>query len=214
MAVIFNVVLPILAGVSILAMFYFIWRAFSGRYKAARQPYNVGRQEARQLAQVNLVRAVFALIMALIFLGVIGVSSQLAESLPAATATPVQRTRPPTSEATTVPTATKTTVTSEPSPTSPPPTSSATPLSTATNTPEPFCRCPAFEATKNAAPNGNVTYYIITGNWFLNFFEFKNIWCSVLSTYNCIHRRVCFSGIHFFFSIHFFSFFYDIVELN
>lgn len=138
MAVIFNVVLPILAGVSILAMFYFIWRAFSGRYKAARQPYNVGRQEARHTAQINLVRAVFALILALIFLGVIGVSSQLVESLPAATATPVQRTRPPTSEATIVPTATKITVTSESSPTSPLPTSTAVPLPTVTNTPEPL----------------------------------------------------------------------------
>lgn len=137
MAVIFNVVLPILAGVSILAMFYFIWRAFNARYKAARQPYNVGRQEARQSAQVNLVRAVFALILALIFLGVTGVSSQLVEIMPEPAATPAQRTRTATSESTTVPTATKITATSEPSPTSPLPTSSATPLPTATNTPEP-----------------------------------------------------------------------------
>jgi len=137
-AVVFNIILPILAGISILAMFYFIWRAFASRYKAARQPYNVGRQEALHTAKVNLIRAVFALIVALIFFGVIGVSPRLTEILPEPTTTPPIETRSPTPRATLVPTATKNITTAEPSLIAPMPTSSATPLPTSTSTPEPL----------------------------------------------------------------------------
>jgi hypothetical protein len=56
-AVILNIVLSILAGLSILAMFYFIWRAFYSRYKSAHQAYDVGRQEAHRAAKVNIIRA-------------------------------------------------------------------------------------------------------------------------------------------------------------
>ncbi len=138
MAVIFNIVLPILAGLSILAMFYFIWRAFNSRYKSARQAYDVGRQEAHRTAKVNALRAVFSLLLALIFLAVIGVSQRIEELAPAPTLTPTPETKSPSPAATLVPTATKSISTSEPSPTSPLPTGTATPLPTVTSTPQPL----------------------------------------------------------------------------
>lgn len=138
MAVIFNIVLPILAGLSVFAMIYFLWRAFYSRYKSSRQPYNVGRQEAHRASKVNVMRAVFFLLLALIFLAVIGVSSQIENLQPVPTATPLPETRSPSPEATLVPTATRTLSTSEPSPTSPLPTPTVTPLPTVTNTPQPL----------------------------------------------------------------------------
>jgi hypothetical protein len=136
-AVIFNIVLPILAGLSILAMFFFLWRAFNARYKSTHQAYNVGRQEAHKSAKVNAIRAVFALLLALIFLAVIGVSPQVEQLAPAPTATPIPATKAPSPAATLVPTATRADLSAEPSPTSPLPTASATPIPTATNTPQP-----------------------------------------------------------------------------
>ena len=138
MAVILNIVLPILAGLSVLAMFYFIWRAFYARYKSARQPYDVGRQEAHRKAKVNVIRAVFALLLALIFLAVIGVSQSIKELAPAPTVTPPPEIRSPSPASTLVPTATKSVSTSEPSPTSPLPSATATLLPTSTSTPEPL----------------------------------------------------------------------------
>ena len=130
MAVIFNIILSVLAGLCILAMFFFIWRAFSARYKSSRQAYDVGRQEAHKSAKVNVIRAVFALLLALIFLAVIGVSSQVAKLAPVPATTPIPVEESPSPEVTLVPTATKQLSTSEPSPTSPLPTASATPLPT------------------------------------------------------------------------------------
>ncbi len=138
MAVIFNIILPILAGLCVLAMFIFIWRAFTARYKSSRQAYNVGRQEAHKSAKVNVIRAVFALLLALIFLAVIGVSPQLLQIAPLPTATPLPAVDSPTPEATLVPTATKQLATAEPSPTSPVPTASPSPLPTVTSTPQPL----------------------------------------------------------------------------
>lgn len=137
MAVIFKIVLPILAGLCILAMFYFLWRAFNARYKSTHQAYNVGRQEAHKSAKVNAIRAIFFLLLALIFLAVIGVSPQLEQLAPAPTATPLPATKAPSPVATLVPTATRTDLTAESSPTSPIPTASATPQPTVTNTPQP-----------------------------------------------------------------------------
>ena len=139
MAVIFNIILPILAGLSILAMFIFIWRAFNARYKSSRQAYGVGRQEAHKAAKVNVIRAAFSLLLALIFLAVIGVSPRIAAQIaPTPTATPLLATKSPSPAATLVPTATKGSSTSEPSPTSPRSTETATPLPTVTSTPQPL----------------------------------------------------------------------------
>ena len=138
MAVIFNIVLSILAGLSILAMFYFIWRAFNSRYKSARQPYDVGRQEAHQAAKINAIRAIFFLFLALIFIAVIGVSPRLEGVLPTPTVTPPPERISPSPAVTLVPTATKPVSTSEPGPTSPRPTTTSTPLPTVTSTPQPL----------------------------------------------------------------------------
>lgn len=138
MAVLFNIILSVLAGLCILAMFIFIWRAFSARYRSSRQAYGVGRQEAHKSSKVNIIRAVFALLLALIFLAVLGVSSQVARLAPAPAVTPLPVVDPPSPEATLVPTATKQLSTTEPSPTSPLPTASATPLPTVTSTPQPL----------------------------------------------------------------------------
>ncbi len=137
MTVLFNYVLPILAGIAILAMIFFIWRAFSARSQATHQAYNVGRQEALKSSRVNLVRAVFALMFALILLGAIGISPTISNTLPVSTATPQSETPPPTKMATVAPTETEIPPTFEPSPTSPKPTSTNTPMPTNTSTPEP-----------------------------------------------------------------------------
>ena len=138
MAVIFNIILPILAGLCILAMFIFIWRAFNARYKSSRQAYNVGRQEAHKAAKVNVLRAAFSLLLALIFLAVIGVSPQLAQLAPIPAATPPTATKSPSPAATLVPTATKGSSTSVPSPTSPRSTETSTPLPTVTSASQPL----------------------------------------------------------------------------
>ncbi|MDX1414590.1 MAG: SH3 domain-containing protein [Candidatus Promineifilaceae bacterium] len=138
MAVVFNIILPVLAGIAILAMFYFIGRAFAARSKASHQAYNVGKQEALKSSRVNLVRAVFALIIGLIILGAVGIRPVVNQSLPSATATPVVETPELTVEATLPPTATEATATLQPSPTLPEPTATNTPLPTLTSTPEPL----------------------------------------------------------------------------
>ena len=139
MAVILNIVLPILAGLCILAMLYFLLRALRSRRKYSSQPYNVGQQEERRAGKVNVIRAIFFLLLALIFLAVIGIGPRLQQLAPAPTTTPqLQETIPPSRIATLVPTATVAVSTSEPSPTSPAPTATTTPLPTITSTPEPL----------------------------------------------------------------------------
>jgi hypothetical protein len=128
-AVLFNFVLPILAGLAILVMFIFIGRALSARSSASHQAYSVGRQDALKSSRVNLVRAVFALMFALIIIGAISISPSLSPILPVFTATPVVETPPPTTEVAASPTSTLVPATIEPS--------TATPFSTPTNTPLP-----------------------------------------------------------------------------
>jgi hypothetical protein len=139
-AVVFNIFLPVLVSLCFLAMLFFIWRAFRSRHKSAHQPYNVGRQEAHQTTKVNITRAVFLLILGLIFFAVIGVSPHLEGLMPAliATPSPEPESISPSPVATLVPTATKDISTLEPSPTSPVPTVTDTPLPTVTNTPPPL----------------------------------------------------------------------------
>ncbi len=137
MAVIFNIVLPILAGLAILAMFFFIWRAFNARSEASYQAYNVGRQEALKSSRVNLIRAAFALIIALIFVLTIVIIPNLRSAPAQPIETPFVETPQPTSEVTVEPTELPATNTLEPSPTVPLPTATNVPLPTETNTPAP-----------------------------------------------------------------------------
>ena len=136
MTVVFNIVLPILAGLSVLGVVVFILRAFRARTKADAQPYSVGRQEVRQAAQVNLFRALVALIFALFFLALIGIGPRLAAAIPTPTATPSPTVMPATAVPTVEPTPT-TLPTPLPSPTSPVPTATPAPEPMATLTPQP-----------------------------------------------------------------------------
>ena len=138
MAVIFNIVLPIVAGIFILVMFIFIWRAFTARSSASHQAYNVGRQEALKSSRVYLVRALFALFLALILVGAIGISPNLSSIFPVPTATPIVETPLPTSMATVPPTLTPISPTLNPSPTALLPTPIPTPIPTSTSTPAPL----------------------------------------------------------------------------
>ena len=138
MAVLFNIVLPILAGISIIAVFFFLVRAISARSKASRQAYGVGQVEARQKAQANFLGALISLFFALIFLALIFVGPRIAASFPEATPTPQPTAVPPT--AAPAETATIAPVPTEPqaTATSPVPTATATTVPTATPTPAPL----------------------------------------------------------------------------
>jgi hypothetical protein len=136
-AAIYNIVLPILAGLSILAVFFFLYRAITGRSKAAHQAYDVGRVASRQKAQVNLIRALFSLLLALFFLGLVAIGPRMAAVFPAATWTPTPTAVPPdtpTAEAT----ATTAPTPAQETPTAVVPTASATAPPTNTPTPEPL----------------------------------------------------------------------------
>lgn len=138
MAVIFNVVLPVLAGICIIGVIFFLVRAFSARARVERQAYGVGRVETRQKAQVNIIRAFVALALALLFLGIMAIGPRLAASLPAATATPSPTAAAPQESPTPTRSATATPTRSQPTPTSPVPTATPPPPPTATLTPEPL----------------------------------------------------------------------------
>lgn len=137
MAVIFNIVLPILVGICIITLIVFILRAVAARSKVSSQAYGVGQVETRQKAQANLFGALIALIFALIFLGLIFVGPRVMASLPEPTPTPeptaVPATTVPTETATVAPVPTEAQTTA----TSPVPTATSTPLPTETPTPVP-----------------------------------------------------------------------------
>lgn len=137
MAVLFNIVLPILAGISIITVFFFLLRALSARSSVSRQAYDVGQVEARQKAQANLLAALIALLFALFFLAFTFIGPRVAASIPAATPTPQPTAVPPTPQPTA--TATVTAVPTEPiaTPTSPVPTATASPAPTESATPAP-----------------------------------------------------------------------------
>lgn len=138
MAFIFNIVLPILAGISIIAVIVFLLRAISARSKVSHEAYGVGQVETRQKAQANLLGALIALIFALIFLAFTFVGPRLVASLPEQTPTPqptaVPATIPPTETASITPVPTEPQAT----PTSPIPTATSTALPTETPTPTPL----------------------------------------------------------------------------
>lgn len=144
MTAVLNIVVLLLAGVSILFALFFVRQTLQSRRRSLHETYGVGRQEARQSMQINLVRGVVAFIVGLILLGVFGLSPRPvgpAETLPVATEpTPATIPVPDTPTSLSVPTATNTPVvepTLEPSPTPPSPTSTPTSPPTETATPEP-----------------------------------------------------------------------------
>ncbi|HMT19669.1 MAG TPA: hypothetical protein PKE20_00235, partial [Promineifilum sp.] len=70
MIAVLNVVLLLLAGVSILAAVYFVMKALGAKSSISRQAYSVGQVEAKRVSQIHWVRAAFLLLIGLIFLGI------------------------------------------------------------------------------------------------------------------------------------------------
>jgi hypothetical protein len=137
-AVFFDLVLPILSGISIIGVFFFLFRAISARSRMSHQAYEVGRVETRQKAQVNVLRAGFALVLALIFLALIAMGPTMETMFtPEPTATPTATAVPPTIVPTATATSTEVPGTPVPTATSPVPTATATVPPTSTITPEP-----------------------------------------------------------------------------
>ena len=68
-----NIVLLSLAGLFLLSALYFLAKALGARSTIHRQAYNVGQVEAKRASQVNWIRAVFSLVISLIFIGVFAV---------------------------------------------------------------------------------------------------------------------------------------------
>ncbi|MFO7539940.1 MAG: SH3 domain-containing protein [Chloroflexota bacterium] len=143
MAFIFNVILPVLAAITILAAVFFIGRAFIQRGQRARQPYGLGQQESRRAMQVDFIRGFAAAVVGLLLLLVSGLGG-LAESVASQLSTEPTRvveTIPelPDTETETTPTATATAVIATTTPTATPdePPTTPTPTATPTSTPQP-----------------------------------------------------------------------------
>jgi hypothetical protein len=144
---VFNLLIPVLAGGAALAGIYFMVRALlTDRSAESRAPYELGKQRAHHEMQIDLVRSVFSFIVALILLGVFGLTPRTVSSSPdTPTATPEQVTAvftaPATSQATATTAVILPTLTLVPtlpaSPTAAQTTPSPTPLPANTATPEP-----------------------------------------------------------------------------
>jgi hypothetical protein len=144
---VFNIGVPILAGVTLLIAILFFLKALTKRVRQTGPlVYGVGRLELRQSTQVDLIRGVALLILTLILVGVYGLRPLPAELepgavLPTPAMTSAAGTPAPVMEAATntpLPSPTQpATATLEPSPTSPLPNPSATSEPTETATPEP-----------------------------------------------------------------------------
>ncbi len=138
MTVVFDIVLPILAGISIVAVVLFLLRAVSARSRVENQAYEVGRVETRQRAQVNLLRAFVALIFAVFFLALIALGPQLKAFVPAPTVTPPPTVMSPTTTSPATVTLTPVPATAEATTTPLVPTATPTLPPTETPTPEPL----------------------------------------------------------------------------
>ena len=74
MTAVLNIVIPVLAILAIGVTIYYGLRVFRHKATFSQEAYNVGQLDARQAMQVDMLRAGAALIVALILLGVIGLS--------------------------------------------------------------------------------------------------------------------------------------------
>ena len=142
MTAVLNIVFAGIAGLAILAALYFGGRALIRRGQPTDSAYNVGRLEARRSVQIDLVRALAAIIVALIFLGAFGLTPRPVEPLISPTepvlieATDIP-TEPATTSPTDLPTPELATPTTEASPVVPSPLPTTTSIDTPTDTPAP-----------------------------------------------------------------------------
>ncbi|MCA9947638.1 MAG: hypothetical protein KC449_29360, partial [Anaerolineales bacterium] len=95
----------VFAGLAALAALFFGGRAIARRGQSTEYSYNVGRQQARQAVQIDLVRALAAIVVALIFLGAFGLTPRPVEPLISPTEAPLlENNDSPTEEPTLAPT--------------------------------------------------------------------------------------------------------------
>ncbi|WP_420641968.1 SH3 domain-containing protein [Candidatus Leptofilum sp.] len=97
MTAVLNIVFAGVAGVAILSALYYGGRAVIRRGQPTDSAYNVGRLEARRSVQIDLIRALASIVVALIFLGAFGLTPRPVEPL-------ISPTEPVLVEATEVPT--------------------------------------------------------------------------------------------------------------
>ncbi len=81
MTAVLNIVFAGVAAVAVLAALFFGGRAVVRRGQSTEYAYNVGRQQARQAVQIDLIRALAAIVVALIFLGAFGLTPRPVEPL-------------------------------------------------------------------------------------------------------------------------------------
>ncbi len=145
MTAVLNIVFAGIAGLAILAALYYGGRAVIRRGRSTESAYNVGRQQARREVQVDLIRALASIVVALIFLGAFGLTPRPVEPLisPTEPAPLLDATNVPPEPTTVMPTesptflpATPTVTESEPIEPSPLPTAPASPDPTTPPEPE------------------------------------------------------------------------------
>lgn len=88
MTAVLNIVFLSLAGLSLLIALYYGVKALGARSNVHRQAYTVGQVEAKRASQVNWIRAAFALIIGLIFLGIFAVRPLISRGISNAAPTP------------------------------------------------------------------------------------------------------------------------------
>ena len=104
MTAVLNIVFAGIAGVAILAALYFGGRAVMRRGQSTESAYNVGRLEARRSVQIDLIRALASIVLALIFLGAFGLTPRPVELLFSPTEPAVLEASPEAPDATPLPT--------------------------------------------------------------------------------------------------------------
>lgn len=86
---ILNIVIPLLAFVSLIAVIFFFGRAFSLKMQASKQTYGVGQFEKNREMKLDVMRGVGAAILGLIFLAVFGIMPRPSDTVVESAATPV-----------------------------------------------------------------------------------------------------------------------------
>ena len=145
MTAVLNIVFAGIAGVAILAALYYGGRAIIRRGQPTDSAYNVGRLEARRAVQIDLIRALASIVVALIFLGAFGLTPRPVEPLisPTEPALLLDSTETPTEPSTVTPTDAPTStpaapIVTENDPVEPSPLPPRQPTVAPTNTPEPL----------------------------------------------------------------------------
>lgn len=82
-----NILLPLLAALFTIAGIVFMMRAIKSRTDSSRIPYNVGKLEIHHSMQVNLIRSIACFVVALILIGVFGLTPKGTTAVPAPTPT-------------------------------------------------------------------------------------------------------------------------------